>query len=119
MTPEAAMDLAKFQRPGRMVLVGATEAFDVAEPAVDDQPFWRKNRLGVVPMSDYPPHLRSWWNFDMWRRLGYVPSLWARLVAGNMEQAANRRLSDDEWRWLANAGTGNDAVEKWCKKWKS
>lgn len=55
MTPEEALDLARFQRPGIKIVVGPTEA--------------REERLPPAPMPRTlgPLHHQSWLLYDMHR----------------------------------------------------
>ena len=102
MTPEAALELAKYQRPGVVLQVGPTEAKEARIRPLSDQ------RLRALPGD------ATWLDRHLRLRLGYVPSAWAKQAAKWMTLAARRRITDDEWRWLAHPQTGIAAVEAWC-----
>lgn len=116
MTPEEGYDLAKFQRPGRMIIMGPESAYDVQMPSADDQPIWVKNTLGIKDPSAYPPHHWSFWAYDMFHELGWVPSLWARGVADNMARLTGIPTDADRYRWLRKPSTGLREVAEWIRE---
>jgi hypothetical protein len=90
MTPDDALSLAQYQRPGVRIVVGATSA----------------KELPVTPLGSlhHLPGDNSWRERDLRLRLGFVPSLWAMAFANSVE-AAGGIVTDDEWRWLHGPAT--------------
>lgn len=64
MTPDQAYDLARYQRPGVRLIVGATEAREEPVKPLD----WRQ-------MKDLPGD-RSWFDHDIRKLIGRPLSLW-------------------------------------------
>ena len=95
MTPEQALDLAKFQRPGVRLIVGPTEAREVRTEPRDVPTNWRA------------PQPATWLEYDLRRRLGFIPSAWAMFFAAQYERITGKQPSDAEWLWLhRNDGQG-------------
>lgn len=79
---------ADYQRPGVIVVMGPESAYE---------------RL-LKPLSDYAlrelPGPSSWWEYDIKKRLGFIPSYWAYSFAQMLFAFTGREATDDEWRWL-------------------
>ena len=87
MTPEQAYDLAKFQSPGVVLVVGATEAIERQMTAL---PMRELDRLS----GDW-----TWLDYDMRKRLGFVPRYIARKVA-SIAMGDARKASDADLAFL-------------------
>lgn len=96
MTPEHGYQLAQFQRPGVVIVMGAENA---------------RERL-VRPLSQSKiqalPGDHSFWERDMRARLGFVPSLFAHRFAAAAELLGHS-ATDEEWRWLDGPASLKDA----------
>ena len=88
MTADEAMRLAAFQRPGVRLIVGPTEAREERTEARALPADWR----------DSQP--TSWREYDLRRRLGFIPSLWAFGWADAYKGITGREPTDAEWVWL-------------------
>lgn len=102
MTPDQAMAMARFQRPGVKLVVGPTKARE--EPVAP----LRRQALHALP-GDY-----SWRSRDLRLRLGFLPSLWAMFFA-EIAQSVGHTVTDAEWRWLHGPACLNEA-RAWVKK---
>jgi hypothetical protein len=104
MTADEALALAKFHRPGVKLIVGPTEAREEQTSAAKLSTDWRN------------PQPASWREYDLRKRLGFIPSPWARAFARRYEDATGREPTDDEYRWLHdNSGRGASlmAAQEW------
>lgn len=102
MTPEQGYDLADFQRPGYTIVMGPTEAREEMTQPVSS--FELDKMQGEYLWADYV--LR--------RRLGFLPSLWSKIMVVRFRCVIDRDVTDDEWRWLHGPAT-LEAVEKWIE----
>lgn len=98
MTPDDALHLAQYQRPGVRLVVGANSA--------EERPVTPLRSLRHLPGDE------TWKERDLRRRLGFVPSLWAMAFADEVE-AAGGIVTDDDWRWLHGSAT-LDAARAWA-----
>ena len=99
MTPEEAYELAKYQRPGIRLLVGATVACEAIMAPLDPT-------LDLFPLHGYS----SWEDYDLAARLGNAPSLFVTSFA-RAAYGDPRKASDDELRYLQGASL--DAARQW------
>jgi hypothetical protein len=101
MTPDQAMQLARFQVPGVKVVVGPTAV--------------RIER--IAPLSpvrlDELPGDHSWHERDLRLRLGFVPSAWAQSFGGAASRHFGHDVTDAEWRWLHGQQSSLETVRSW------
>ncbi len=100
MTPEQGYDLAKFQRPGVKIVMGATGAREEKMAPVNYQV------LRKLP-GDW-----SWVEYDLRKRLGFLPSLWARMYGLAAEQLGHM-TTDAEWKWLSGPSSSLQTADAW------
>lgn len=99
MTADDGLALAAFQLPGFRVVVGPDRSrLEPIRPIpvhMKCLPEWRKL-----------PGEETWFAYDLKKRLGFLPSLWAQSfgIAG--------AATDDEWKWL-HKGATLDEADKW------
>jgi len=103
MTPEQGYEAARYALVGHVVSMGAECSKMIR---VDESISQRANeRLAQkFPFS-------TWDQYDWWRRLGFVPSMWALCFASGVSD-----VSDDEMRWLHSYKTSLAEAVAWREK---
>lgn len=110
ISADEGMGLAKFLRPGCVVIVGPEFAVCAAEPAADEQPIWRKNRLDIKGSHQFP----AWHgDYDFYKEHGWHRNAWVRFQGLLMMLAAGRQLTFEEWEWLNLDQTGLAEIGRW------
>ena len=96
ITPEEGYYLAKYQRPGRKIVMGP-------HAARDDKiaPLTRQHMSAL-------PGFWSFYDYDTNARLSFVPSFWSKCFAF-AAITQGRVVTDDEWRWLHGKASLSDA----------
>jgi hypothetical protein len=97
--PEEALHLAKYQRPGVKLVVGATDAYELPI-----------SRLPIFDLMQLPGE-SNWPDYWLRRRLGYLPSLWARCFGADAEYLGHS-VTDKEYAWL-NGTAGLIEARHW------
>jgi hypothetical protein len=96
MTSDQAYELAKFQRVGVVLIVGAEYAYEKQIEPIS------RNELSKMKGD------LSWSDRELRLRLGYLPSDWAKCFAG-VAHELDHEVSDDEYHWLHGAASLKDA----------
>lgn len=103
MTVEEAYELAKKQRPGVVIVVGAHGASErMMKPLGYHEAKALRQMPGPLDFLEY--------------RLGFAVSLWARWAALLLAIVAGRSASDDEYAWLMKPGTSLGDVREWLER---
>ena len=102
MTPEEGYAASRYQRPGIKIIMGPE--------ASREAPIVALSEWAIAKLSGDA----SWSDRDLRLRLGFVPSLWAKLFALVAEQNGHK-ATDDEWKWLHGKATLVDAG-KWSER---
>ena len=99
MTPDQAIQLAQFQRPGVKLVLGAEEA---REEIIAPLSSWQLSQL---------PGDSSWQLRDLRLWLGFTPSLWAFACGTVFTAVSGRNPTKEEWIWLNGPASLKDTQD--------